>query len=560
MKPAAGRASLLGWLDHPGEGGIHAADEADAWVFSSYATLADRVPRAARHLIEGGLQRGDVVTILVRSATDFVVAFFAVLFAGGVPSPSAPPLPLQDRSKYRDRLTGVIRAARPRRIIADEHLLDHAREVLTDLASTATAQALVTTGTPLDGPMAGADLALLQFTSGSSGDPRGIPISVANLESHLGTLARWLDMGPWQLGATWLPLYHDMGLIGSCLLPTVTGMPFHSMRPDQFIRSPRRWLECHGRHGATITAAPTFGLSYTLRRLKPGDLAGMDFSAWQSLVVGAERVDAAVLKSFTEILAPYGFRDSTYRPAYGLAEATLGLTGRVAGQPLPVVKVNRSAFSMGQPVEVLRHADIASCPVDDGTAWMVSCGPPVEGAELRVVDDSGNPLADGVLGEVEARGPSVAARYVGGEGSQSGTRFLEGRLLTGDAGFFVDGELYVVGRIGESIKVRGRHIYAEDLEATAAGELQLSDQRVAAVLGLLEGRAVARLVLAVPWAEGVAAQAVEMMQREVGDYAEVEVTFVASGAIPRTSSGKVRRRELWQLLAEGTLSVRTHRE
>ena len=539
----------MAWLDDPApHRGLHVAEAESGWRFVGYPELARRAFAVAGQLGELGLRPGGVVTLLLTGAEDFVAGFYGALAAGGTPSPISPPLVFRDYDQYVDHVAGVLRAAAPAAVLADEHLLGAAAEAA-GRAGIAARPAAPTRSTDAGG--AGrrppADLALLQFTSGSTGSPRGVCVTRDNLEANIAAIRAWLEWGPDHHCASWLPTYHDMGLIG-CLLSPVSGQyDDWLMRPDQFIRSPVRWLECFGRHGAAMTASPNFGLSYVLSRVPdPAVLEGMDFSGWQAVVVGAERVDAATLGRFAALLRPFGFRARALVPAYGLAEATLAVTGVDVRQVPAAIRLAAGAAAVGSRVPVAETRPITEVPDGDG-GWLTACGRPLDGVAVAVVDGDGVPLPDGALGEIVVRGRSVAAGYRGG-GDAGG--FTPAGLRTGDAGFLHDGSLFVLGRIGDAMKVRGRSVYAEDLEGRLEAIPGVPRGRCVVLLGsTVAGPACAVVTETEPgaWVDPAAA----LLARELGAGPSIRIFSIPKGDIRRTSSGKPRRGQMWRELAEG---------
>jgi acyl-CoA synthetase (AMP-forming)/AMP-acid ligase II len=281
----------------------------------------------------------------------------------------------------------------------------------------------------------------------------------------------------------------------------------------------------------------------------------MDFSRWRVAAVGAERVDPAALERFARLVAPHGFRREAFLPGYGLAEATLALTGSSLGKLPLLVAVDRASLRFGDPVRVLERGSLDPAGDRGPGEWLVGCGRPLPGVRLWIVDATGAPLGEGRLGEIVAAGPWVARGY---QGAQAGgpSRFAEGRLCTGDAGFLLDGELFVLGRMGDSTKVRGRSLYAEDVEASLAAIPGVPAGRVVVVFGRFEGLDTVAAVVERErgaWVEAAARR----LRSQTGRSARVLILEVPRYAIPRTSSGKPRRRLLGQELMEGTLPATT---
>ena len=371
-------SALLRWLDDPDEDrGIHFADNAGGWSFRSYAELAGSVAECAGGLEQAGLGRDGIVCIAAPSGPEFVAAFFGALIAGGTPSPVAPPLIFRSADEYLSQLTRQLQAASPCLVVSDADLHPVVVEAAQAAGLDCPCLALPLAGERCDLPARPpAGLALLQFTAGSSGNPRGVRISWSNLETHLAALHEWVGWRQDDSVASWLPLYHDMGLIGTFLCAVVHRARLWLLRPEHFLRSPASWLACLGRFGATITASPSFGYAYAAKKVTSSELEGMDFSGWRVAAVGAERVDPAALERFARLVAPNGFRRAGFMPGYGLAEATLALTGSRPGKLPLLVAVDRTSLRFGDPVRVL-NAAASIWPGTGGgvTGWSAADGP-----------------------------------------------------------------------------------------------------------------------------------------------------------------------------------------
>ncbi|HKZ14718.1 MAG TPA: AMP-binding protein [Solirubrobacterales bacterium] len=565
---------LLDWMAAPRpDRGLHFAADGEGWDFWSYPRLTRAVAAQAGSIEAGRVRREGCVSI-VGSGPAFVAAFVGALAAGNTPSPLAPPAFASDRDAYVAHAAAALRIARPTLILAEEAFLgalgaaaelagldqpprplvlsEADAEAVGPVADSPRALELPEAAPPPLGPAP--NLALLQFTSGSTGRPRGVRVRRENLEANIAAIREWLEMGADDVTATWLPLHHDMGLIGCLLTPIVNQSDVRIIRPEQFVARPLRWLECFGRGGAALTAAPNFGFAYALRRVRDADLEGMDFSDWRAAIVGAERIDPATLGEFAARLGPHGFRASAFLPAYGLAEATLAVSGGRLGREPRAVLPDWSRAEPGEPLPLLAEAELLERErIGAGEGWLVGCGAPHAGVEVSILDGEGERLPDGHLGEIAVAGDSVADGYEG-EAPDHATRFAGGRLHTGDLGAIVDGELLVAGRTGDALSVRGRMVFAEDLEA-----------RLVTVDGVRRGRCTVlcggeaggdRLVAVVeaapgPWVE----QAAALIRAEVGTEPTVIVLAGPPGTIERTSSGKPRRQVMWRALHDGRLAA-----
>ncbi|GAA2419599.1 hypothetical protein GCM10010191_33410 [Actinomadura vinacea] len=539
-------SALRDWLDKPKAGrGVHLAGDDGSWEFREYKALAGAARRTAAALIEQGVAPGDVVCVILPTDYTCIETYYAVWAAGATVCLVTPPL-FQDGDDYVAHVAAILRQARPVLVVASDDLAG--------LAGRAMESAGIS-GVPWRPRQADAEapvqeageLALLQFTSGSSGSPRGVVVTWENLEANTELIGRLAGFEEGDVTSSWLPLYHDMGLIGCFLTPISRQGDLRLMRPDHFIRDPARWVRTFAE--AAHTAAPPFAFAYAARRIKAGQLEGVDLGGWRTAIVGAEPIDPHALEVFARVAEPYGFARESFKPAYGMAETTLLVTlDQVRRRPL-AVRPDEASLEFGEPVRILQEHELGEESVGAKAGWVVGCGTPEEDVPVVVVD-GGVELPEGALGEIVVGGESACGGYYAGAEGKS-TRFEGGLVYTGDAGFFHRGQLFVLGRMGDSIKVRGRSVYVEDLEA-----------RIAEVSGLGKGRVV---VVGVPGAgtrglalfaetgdEGWVPEVREMLRRRLG--ADVEVTVViGTGLIQRTSSGKPRRRYMWELLRGGRM-------
>ena len=522
--------SLLGWLREPSAGrGLHFAgpdDRWDPWPQTDLAELTLRVPPA---LAARGVGRGEVVVNIQRSSPGFAATFFGTIAAGATTCSIAPPFAFQRADDYARHVGHLLDVARPALVVCDGDAAASVARLCAalDLPAPVRFDDLVA-GVPADAaPGDPHDVALLQFTSGSSGASRGVRISHAALEANVTAMRRWLDWGPDAPGISWLPVHHDMGLIGCLVNLVVTGCDGWLLQPDDFIRDPLRYLRCISERQVQLAALPNFGLAYLLRKVRPEQLAGLRFDSLRSVILGAERIDPRVLAAFADLLAPHGFDRGALLPAYGGAEATLAATCLPLGEGWT-----------------------ADLPDGGSGTPIVGCGRPLPGVGVAVVDPDGEQLPDGQVGEIVVTGDCIATGYQGPTGSASGTRLDGGVLHSGDAGFLRDGQLFVIGRMGDGMKVRGRMVFAESLEM-ALIEQGIPERRVAVLLGVRDGTPTAAVVLdgAKPHWAALAAAVV----REATDGAELVCLSLPRGTLAVTSSGKPRRRVMWQALCDGTL-------
>ena len=540
-------ADLLYWLDDPRAArGVYVLD-GPGWTLHPYPDLADRARGISQQLRARGVGSGIAVGLAADGLIDFMCGLFGVLHAGGTVVPVS-----------TERASETVASAETRRRL-------HATSAgLVAMVSTGPAQLRTNRvhGVPtclledrrvssLD-RVGGPDPALVQFTSGSSGHARGLRITADNLAANTSMIAAWLEIGPDDAITSWLPLLHDMGLVGTFLTSVAAQINLWQLTPAQFLKQPARWLECFGRHGATIGAAPAFGYGYLGRRVRQSQVAGMDFSAWHSAIVGAERLSARTLGEFVKLLTPYGFHAAAVRPAYGLAEATLAVAGHPLRSGAPhVVRLERTSLALGAPVRHAAAGELGLAHAEGDGSLLCSSGGALPGAEVTIVGEDGAEVPDETLGEIVVRGRSVAAGYTDGGAGES--RVEGGVVHTGDAGFVSGGELFVLGRMGDAVKVRGRLICVEGLEAAISEVLGLPTNRIAVVARDTDA---VDVVIETQSGELAATDGLGARVRAcVGPSLEVTIWAAAPGSIPRTTSGKPRRRKMWQLLQVGALDA-----
>ncbi|MEV5648483.1 AMP-binding protein [Nocardia sp. NPDC052254] len=550
---SADEGLVRGWLVNPAaDTGIHLADEEDGWQFRSYAELADLTWSMAGRLRERGMGTDAGVCVVMPTGFPCVAAFYAVWACGGVFTPIAPPL-FADMAQYISHVAAVLVQAAPRLVVTSVELETPVREAMTAAGRTDDPVVLTESGSTTDKALAPvSETALLQFTSGSTGDPRGVRVSWHNLASNIRMIGDMTDWQPGDAMVSWLPLYHDMGLVGAFLTTVAQQGDLYLMRPDQFVRDPARWLRAmtHAQH----SPSPSFALGYVAHRVAPEEIADLDLSGWRTLAVGSEPVEVADLRAFAELTGAQGFSANSYRLAYGLAEATLMVSASARDRPLTALRLDTATLRPGRPVRVIAEAAVGDRQWVSGPGWITGLGFSTPQSTVLVVDEQGRELPDGVLGEIVVAGDSVALGYAGEHAGS--TRIVDGRLYSGDAGFRYREEVFVLGRMGTSLKVRGRSVFMEDVESRVARETGVTKGKLAAVA--LAGSGVPGIVLFAETAPGDwITKARTVVRGELGPAGSVAVVTGPRGFIRRTSSGKPRRRHMWQLYAEGRLDGAT---
>lgn len=536
-------AHPLAWLEQPrADAAVEVFDAASA-ARTPYPDLAARALSIAGGLVAGGVPAGAAVPLLCRTGPDLIAGFYAIQAAGCAVSVLAPPTRMSGDA-HRERTRQVLDALGADVIVVDDEHEAYARQLAGEpgFASRRTVRLLPIGDLAACDPArrAPSEAALVQFTSGSSGRPRGVRISHAALAANVAAIRDWERATERDAWCSWLPMHHDMGLIGCMVVPVSGGNNDLAVcTPETFLRHPLAYLRRFDRGGATVTATPAFGLKRIVDRVRPEQLDGLDFAGWRAVIVGAERIDPAVVRSFTELLAGHGLAPEALTPAYGLAESTLAVTGVPIHERARAVRIRRHELAVGSPV----RTDVDGVE-PGGVADVISCGRPLAGMDVRLVGQDDEPVPEGHLGELVVTGTSLADGYLGG-GAAGGTAFREGGLHTRDVAFERGGELYVLGRLGDGVKVNARFLFAEDVEMML-GRAGLDLNRTCVVLGEIVSRAHAYAVL-----EDLDAECARIAERVLSTACpgiERHVARVPRGAIPRTTSGKTRRRELWLTL------------
>ncbi|MEU7839043.1 MULTISPECIES: fatty acyl-AMP ligase [unclassified Nonomuraea] len=495
----------------------------------------------AAQTIAASVPAPEDVILLYHSGLDFIRALFGCMYAGVAPAPVQVP---RNRQGF-ERLRRIARDAATTTVLTTAAVRDDLQDRFGPTELVFVATDTLAGGAVARCPDPG-DTALLQYTSGSTGDPKGVMVTHANF---LSNLAETEELWPCGLDATvvsWLPLFHDMGLLFGVLLPLWAGAPCYLMPPEAFIRRPARWLEAISRFGGTHAAAPSFAYDLCVRAAAEGRTSGVgDLSSWRIAANGAEPVRWRTIQAFTETFAAYGFRPEAMTPGYGLAENTLKATGGSPDRAPTVLWLSAKALGAGL-------AEIAD-PAAPGATPIVSSGVPVLSTKVRIVGpDTLAELPPGHVGEIWVSGPCVAAGYLGRPGLSEETFRArvrgEPHLRTGDLGFLHEGELYVTGRLKDVIIRKGRNHYPQDLELSVESVLPGLRPNCAAAFSVDDGTR--ELLVIVVEADGrvLNTHGAQALRERVHDVVREDhrltpddVLVVRRGALPKTSSGKIQR-------------------
>lgn len=538
-----------------GPGRIHFVDARENETALTHAELFARAQRAAGALAERGIAVGDRVGIVAATGPEFFDAFFGALLAGAVPVPLYPPVRLGRLREYHARTAAMLDAARVRVVLVD----GRARRVVgrtIELARPALGCVPISRlrGDALGSREVDPDaLALVQFSSGTTHSPKPVALShrqiLANVRA-IGDAIRetYPESASFNhVAASWLPLYHDMGLVGGVFTSLFHGRDLVLIPPELFIARPVLWLRAISRHRATISPAPNFAYALCADRVRDEDLAGLDLSSWKVAMNGAEPVTPVALERFVERFSRVGFAPEALTPVYGLAEATLAVTFSSLREPFGVGHFDARAL-------VERRCAVPA----PGGHPVVSLGRPLAGFAVAIVDDDGASLGEDRLGRVRVRGPSLMRGY-DGMPKETERVLVDGWLDTGDTGFLHDGELHVYGRAKDLIILRGCNFAPQDFEHAIDDLPEVRTGCSAAVAHSAEDGSGEQLWMFVERArEARVANAafVEQVVRRVVERTGIRPSRViplAAGTLPRTSSGKIRRSEVLGAHRSGVL-------
>jgi FkbH-like protein len=556
---------------------VRAAEGPESWAFTflhegeteagrvTYQDL-DRRARAVAMALAAACGRGERALLLFPPGLEFIAAFFGCLYSGVIAVPAQPP-----RSpRALPRLRGILADSRPAVVLTAGSALGGLRCWFEADAEMPAVHWLATDAIPAAGAedwrsprLDPGGLAFLQYTSGSTAEPKGVMVSHANLAHNLGLIAEACGHGPGSLFVSWLPVYHDLGLIGQVLQAVWAGAPCVLMAPAAFLKRPLRWLEAVSRYRATTSGAPDFAWDLCARKAEGADLSALDLSSWRVAFTGAEPVRAATLARFAAAFAGRGFRPAATYPCYGLAEATLMVSGGQPATPPRVAAFDAAALAQGKVEEWGGAEDAAPAAL----CTLVGCGPALGDQRVVIVDpQTALPLPPHRIGEIWVAGPSVGQGYwqrPQATAATFGARTGSGDgpfLRTGDLGFLHAGELFIAGRSKDLILLRGRNLYPQDVEHTAAASHP--DLRPGGGAAFtVEGTEAERLVLVhevVRHPRGEVEEIAAAIRAAVSEELEAsvaEVVLIRPETLPRTSSGKVRRQECRRAYLQEELRV-----
>ena len=545
----------------------------------TFGELYAAAQKCAEELVRRGVPAGGRVSLMLPTSRQFFICYSGILLAGAVPVPIYPPFRADRIEEYAERQGAILNNAEVcllltfRRAEAVAKLLKpHVKSLLGVVDAEKLLEAAEKAPPPAPGALPvflsgsrlrkASDLALLQYTSGSTGDPKGVQLTHANLLANMRAIAEAVQMDSSDVGVSWLPLYHDMGLIGAWLTLMLYGLPLVVMSPIAFLTRPERWLQAVSKYKATLTAAPNFAFELCVRKIPDKAMEGVDLSSWRAVLNGAEPVNPETLDRFIQRFSKNGFRREAMLPVYGLAEASLAVTAPRLDRGPKVDRVERETFAT-------EGRAVPTDDEDENAIAFVSSGMPVPRHEVAIVDKEGYELPERTEGFLWFRGPSATSGYY--RNPEATAKLFEGGpkvkddeqpwVNSGDRAYQAEGEIYITGRVKDIIIKSGRNLYPHEVEELASRAEGIRKGCVVA-FGLKEKETgTEKLVIVAESREtdrkkqsAIAAAINDHVTRGLGLPPD-RVELIPPGSIPKTSSGKLRREETKQLYLAGTLTA-----
>jgi 1-acyl-sn-glycerol-3-phosphate acyltransferase len=510
----------------------------------TYERLEREAAKVAGGLRERGIGPGDTVSLMLPTGLDFLRSFLGILMVRAVPVPIYPPVRLDRLEEYATRQAGILADAEARLLVTIGRARPVAgllRPAVPSLADVLTADEVAGAGAAaIEAGAEPSDVAFIQYTSGSTGRPKGVVLTHENLLANIRAIGEALEVQPTDVGVSWLPLYHDMGLIGSWLFCLHHGLPITLLPPTSFLARPERWLWAIHERRATLSAGPNFAYELCARRIPDGALEGLDLSSWRAALNGAEPVSPGTVERFTHRFARFGLRRESLIPAYGLAECSVALALPPVGRAARFDRVARRPFQddgRAEPAE----------PDDPSALAFVSAGRALPGHEIRIVDDDGRDVPERTVGRLVFRGPSATGGYHRQPEATDAIALPGGWLDSGDLAYRADGDVHIAGRRKDLIIKGGRNLVPQEIEEVAA-EVEGIRRGCVVAFGVehpdsgTEGLVVvAETRLSDPAERERLESAVTERVAAAVDVPPDRVVLAPPGAVLKTSSGKVRR-------------------
>jgi fatty-acyl-CoA synthase len=555
-------------LGEPARRHIHLYGENEQIHTITFGELYQRALHVAGELGRRGLQPTETVAIMLPTCAEFYFTFAGILLAGGIPVPIYPPFRADRIAEYAARQANILSNAECKFLVTfrqAEGLANLLRPRVPSLREVLNAEKLRREIPPaaeatstewravenLAFQARPSDIAFLQYTSGSTGAPKGVVLTHANLLANIRSMVTGTEVQPGDFMVSWLPLYHDMGLIGAWMAPLYCGVPVAVMSPLAFLSSPARWLKAINRHRATLSPAPNFAFELCVRKIADAELEGVDLSCWRAALNGSEPVRAETLDKFASRFAAHGFRREALMPVYGLAEATLAVSIPQSGRGVRVDRIERDIFeSEGRAIPASENQTALE---------FVGAGKPLQDVEVRIVAGDGSDAGDRVEGQLWFRGPAATSGYYRNAAATQQLMRADGWLDSGDLAYLADGEIFITGRVKDVIIKGGRKLYPHEIE-DVSGRVKGVRTGCVVAFGAPDARSgTERLVVAAEVRRGedsetkrIVAEINEAVNQALGVPPDV-VELIPPQSIPKTSSGKLRRSETRRLYLQGKL-------
>jgi len=535
----------------------------------SYRQLADAAAAVAAGLQRVGVVPRQSVAIMLPTSPEYFSSYFGILMAGAIPVPIYPPARASQLEDHVLRHTGILDNAQAVVLVTVPEAKVVARLLqarVPGLRHVTTPQQLAEDGgTPAPVQVRGSDIAFIQYTSGSTGHPKGVALTHANLLANIRAMVQAVEATPRDVFVSWLPLYHDMGLIGAWLAPLYVGFPLVVMSPLAFLAQPLRWLQTIHRYRGTLSAGPNFAYELCLKRIDDASLAGLDLSSWRLAFNGAEAVSPDTVRRFAGRFAACGLAAEAVAPVYGLAEASVGLLFPPLGRVVPIDAIQREPFTR-------EHRAIPAAPDDAGALRFVACGRALPGHAIRIVGEADQEVGERIEGRLEFNGPSATRGYFRNP-EQTARLFRDGWLDSGDRAYRADGDVYITGREKDIVIRGGRNLYPQEIEE-AVGQVEGVRKGCVAVFGSPDPTSGTERLVVLAEARSASANVQENAKAMLHDAITRavidaigeppdEIVLAPPHTVLKTSSGKVRRsacRALYEAGGVGAASPTARRQ
>jgi acyl-CoA synthetase (AMP-forming)/AMP-acid ligase II/aryl carrier-like protein len=524
----------------------------------SFAQLYERALGILYHLQQLGARPGDRLILLLAGNEPFIDAFWAAVLGGIIPVPLAPGI----SDEHRHKLLRIARQLGAPFLYTEQRLLDRLGEFAAVQGAGAEFQALRARAFVVDDlhdvaragrehEVRASDTAFIQFSSGSTSNPKGVVLTHANLIANIRGATEAAHFGPEDVSLSWMPLTHDMGLIGFHLVMFANRVQSHLMPTDLFVRRPLLWLQFASRIRATILCSPNFGYRHYLKLLGDRSISDLDLSTVRLIFNGAEPISVELVEEFLKRLEPARLRRESMFTVYGLAEASLAVSFPPLSRRVRATAFNRHQLGVGQTVEVLG-------PTERNALLLASVGKPIPYCEVQIADAQDAPLPERQVGHIQIRGANVTAGYLDAPEANAESFTRDGWLRTGDLGVFQDGELYVTGRHKEILFVNGQNYYPHDLESLTH-DIEGLDLGKVVVAGVRPEHSESDQIVVFVWYRGEIGDFLPLARqvaRRIGEHAGIEITAVVPvKRIPKTTSGKIQRHLLEQEYLDGVFAA-----